>query len=54
MDWVEVVAIVVGIIIVLNSVSYWRAMFIIEFFVPRYFLVLLLMFLIFFHCYVSA
>ena len=36
MDWVEVVASVVGIIIVLNWVGYWRATFISELYVPRY------------------
>ena len=40
MDWVEVAASVVRIIIMLNSVGYWRAMFVIEFYVPRYFPVL--------------
>ena len=39
MDWVEVVASVVRIIIVLKSVGHWRAMFIIDFYVSRYFLV---------------
>ena len=40
MDWVEVVASVARVIIVLNSVGYWGAMFVLEFYVPRYFLVL--------------
>ena len=40
MDWKEVVASVFVIIMLLNSVGYWRAMFIIEFYVPRFFLVL--------------
>ena len=40
MDWVEIVACVVRIIVVLNSVGYWRSMFIIEFCVPGYFLML--------------
>ena len=39
MDWIEVVAGVVRIIIVLNPLSDWRAMFIIELYVSRYFLV---------------
>ena len=40
MDWVEVVATIIGVVIVLNPVGYWTAMFFIELCVPRYLLVL--------------
>ena len=41
MDWVEVVATVVVIVIVLNAASYWGAMFILEIYITRYLLVVL-------------
>ena len=40
MDRVEVVASVIRVIIVLNSVSHWGTVLIVEFYVPRYFLML--------------
>ena len=54
MDWVEIVASIVRIIVVLNSISDWRAMFIVEFNVSGYFLVVELMLLVFLRCYVST
>ena len=49
-NWVEVIAGVVRIAILLDSVGYWRAMLTVEYYVSRYFFVLQLVSLVFSYC----